>query len=115
MPKVAAGMNAMEKIVFSNTLTHADWENTRVVSGDAVKKMRALKRGRGKPMVILGSGTLVAALAQVGLIDAYQLVTVPVVLGAGRTLFEQVDTLALKRKSTREFKNGNVVSVYVPR
>jgi len=64
-------------------------------------------------MVILGSGTIVSQLTQAGLIDEYQLVVDPVVLGEGRTLFEGVkDKLSLKRTNARMFGNGNVVLTY---
>jgi dihydrofolate reductase len=66
-------------------------------------------------MVILGSGSIVAPLAQAGLIDSYQFVIVPVVLGKGRTLFDGLeDRLRLARTSERAFKNGNVVVGYEP-
>jgi dihydrofolate reductase len=64
-------------------------------------------------MVILGSGSIVSQLTQARLIDAYQFVIVPVVLGQGRTLFEGMPApLRLERTSERAFKNGNVVVSY---
>jgi dihydrofolate reductase len=67
-------------------------------------------------MVILGSGSIVAPLAQAGLIDSYQFVMVPVVLGQGRTMFQGVEgQLRLARTSERAFKNGNVVVGYEPK
>jgi len=66
-------------------------------------------------MVIMGSGNIIAQLAPHGLIDEYQVVVVPVVLGSGRTMFEGIeDKLNLKLTKTREFKNGNVFSCYEP-
>jgi dihydrofolate reductase len=66
-------------------------------------------------MAILGSGTVVSQLAQAGLIDEFQLVVTPIVLGQGRTLFEGVkEKLALKLVKTRAFGNGNVVLSYEP-
>ena len=63
---------------------------------------------------MLGSGTIVAQLAQAGLVDRYQLIMNPLVLGKGRTLFEGVKKqLALKLTDTRRFKNGNVLLTYV--
>jgi dihydrofolate reductase len=65
--------------------------------------------------VILGSGSLVSQLTAARLIDEYQLVVNPIVLGAGRTLFETVaDRVRLKVTRTRSFANGNVVSWYEP-
>jgi dihydrofolate reductase len=114
MPDVAKGMNAMTKIVFSRSMKKAEWSNTKLMKGDLVAEVGKLKKG-GQDMVILGSGTLVSQLTQARLIDEYQLVVVPVVLGKGRTLFEGVaDRLILKRTSTRTFKNGNVVLSYEP-
>jgi dihydrofolate reductase len=60
-------------------------------------------------MVILGSRNLVLQLAQEGLIDAYQVVVNPTVLGKGRTMFDGVkERLNLKLTKTRAFGNGNV-------
>jgi dihydrofolate reductase len=113
MPEVAAGMNRMQKIVFSRTLQRADWSNTRLIKDDPAAAMGALKAEEGPDMVILGSGTIVAQLAQAKLIDAYQFAIVPIVLGAGRTLFEGVDRATLKLTDTRAFKNGKIVASYV--
>ena len=64
----------------------------------------------------LGSGSLVAQLAQAGLIDAYQFVVVPVVLGADRTMFEGVTSQpTLRPTKTPTFGNGNVVWWYEKR
>jgi len=66
-------------------------------------------------MVIMGSGTIVSQLAQAGLIDEFQIVVNPIVLGKGRTMFEGVkDRLNFKRTSTRTFGNGNTVLCYEP-
>lgn len=113
MPSVAAAMTRSEKIVFSKTLRKPTWENTRVVKGAAAKIMSGLKAEKGPDMVILGSGTLVAALTEAGLVDAYTLVVNPIVLGAGRTLFEGVERRPeLALENARTFKNGNVVLSY---
>lgn len=115
LPDVAAGMNAMRKIVFSRTLDTAGWHNTTVLKGDPATEVRELKRQPGPDMVILGSGSLVSQLTAARLIDEYQIVLNPVVLGAGRTLFERVpDRVRLELTRTRSFQNGNVVLWYEP-
>jgi dihydrofolate reductase len=112
MPDVAKAMNSMTKIVFSRSMKKASWSNTKLVKGDLVPEVRKLKKG-DQDMVIMGSGTIVSQLTQARLIDEYQLVVVPIVLGKGRTMFEGVkDRLTLKRTKTRTFKNGNVVLSY---
>ena len=66
-------------------------------------------------MAILGSGSIVAQLADVGLIDEFQMVVNPVVLGSGRTMFDGVGhKLDLKQIKTRVFGNGNVLLCYEP-
>lgn len=115
LPAVAAGMNAMRKYVASRTLATAAWQNTTVLSGDLVTEVRALKQQPGSDIVIIGSGSLVSQLTAARLIDLYQLVFVPVVLGQGRTLFETIPGRHdLKRTDSRSFKNGNVVTWYEP-
>jgi len=112
MPAVAAGMNRMPKIVFSRTLERADWNNTTLLR-DLVPGVRKLKSEAGPDMVILGSGSTVAQLAQEGLIDEYQLVLNPIALGNGRTLFADIrEPLHLKLTKSRTFGNGKVVLWY---
>jgi dihydrofolate reductase len=113
MPDVARGMNRMRKTVFSRTLDKPAWENTRVVKGDLPTEVRRMKSEPGPGIVILGSGQIVAQLTQAGLVDEYQIVIVPIVLGKGRALFEGVTGKPrLKLTKTRAFGNGNVVAWY---
>ena len=112
-PEVAEGMNKLPKVVFSRTMDKADWENTRVMKGDLAAEVSKLKEETGDGLVILGSGSIVSQLTQAGLIDEYQLVLNPIVLGKGRTLFEGVkEKLRLTLTETRSFKNGNVLLSY---
>jgi len=112
-PQVAARMNSAEKMVVSNSLTNATWTNTRVIHGDPAEEVRKLKQELGQDIVMFGSGRLVATLAEEGLIDEYQIVVNPIVLGSGRTMFEGVKKrVALKLAKTRAFGNGNVVLWY---
>jgi dihydrofolate reductase len=114
MPDVAKAMNEMTKIVFSRSMKKAEWSNTKLMKGDLATEVRKLKKG-DQDIVIMGSGTIVSQLTQARLIDEYQLVVNPIVLGKGRTMFEGVkDKLTLKRTKTRNFKNGNVVLTYEP-
>ncbi len=114
-PVVAERMNALAKIVFSRTLKTATWNNTRLVAEDPVTAIRRLKQETGEDMAMFGSGTIVAQLAPAGLIDEYQVVVKPVILGSGRTMFEGVPgPLWLKRTKVRSFANGNVVAWYAP-
>ncbi|HEU0047455.1 MAG TPA: dihydrofolate reductase family protein [Nitrososphaera sp.] len=114
-PVVAEGMNNMPKIVFSRTLDHASWNNTTVVKGDLVSEVRKMKQQSGNGMAILGSGSIVAQLAPAGLIDEYQVVINPIILGKGRTMFDGVkEQLNLKLTKTRSFKSGKLYVCYEP-
>jgi dihydrofolate reductase len=115
-PIVAEQMNDLPKVVFSRTLDHASWHNTRLVQGDPAAEVRRMKQELGMDIVILGSGTIVAQLTQEHLIDEYQVVVIPIVLGQGRTMFQGIqERLPLKLTKTRTFDNGNVLLCYEPR
>ena len=115
MPAVAEGMNNMPKVVFSRTLEKASWKNTTLVKGDIAAEVRKMKNETGPGMAILGSGSIVSQLAQAGVIDEFQIVVNPIVLGKGKTLFEGVkEKLKVKLIKTRAFGNGNVVLSYEP-
>ncbi len=115
MPTVAKTMNDSPKIVFSRTLDKADWKNTTILNTDPADEVRRLKNGSGKDFVIFGSGTIVSQLAQNRLIDEYQFIVNPVVLGKGRTMFDGMATkLPLNLVDSRAFKNGNVWLRYLP-
>ncbi|MGO4711782.1 dihydrofolate reductase family protein [Bradyrhizobium sp. 2TAF24] len=114
-PVVAERINAQQKVVFSRTLSQVSWQNTALLKGDLATEISTLKRQAGPDLVVLGSGRLVAQLAAARLVDEYQLVMVPVVLGAGRTLFEGLpERLGLQLLSSRTFGNGNVFLRYAP-
>jgi dihydrofolate reductase len=114
-PKVAERMNSMTKFVFSRTLDKAPWSNTRIVKGDIVTEVRKMKQEPGPGIAILGSGSVVAQLAPHRLIDEYQVVVNPVVLGQGKTMFDGMKgPLSLKLLKTRTFRNGKVFLCYEP-
>ena len=116
MPEVAKQMNNLPKVVFSRTMEKAEWNNTTLVKGDIAGEVRRMKQAPGPGMVIMGSGTIVAQLATEGVIDEFQLVVYPVVLGRGRTMFEGVSRkLGMRLLSSRTFKNGVEVLCYEPR
>jgi dihydrofolate reductase len=115
MPEVAEGMNNSQKIVFSNTLTTAEWNNTQIVSGDSISYIRQLKQQPGNDITILGSGSLVKQFAEAGLIDEYKLMINPVALGSGTPIFNGINSnLNLELTDMRRFKSGVVLLCYKP-
>ena len=114
-PAVTAGMNNNPKIVFSRTLQKAEWNNTRLIKDNLFEEIKKLKQRPGNDMTILGSGTIVTQLAEQGLVDEFQIMLNPVVLGNGTTLFNGTNRkLDLKLKTSRIFKSGNVLLCYEP-
>jgi len=114
-PVVAERMNHLAKIVFSRTLETAPWNNTKLVKGDIADEVRRMKTEPGERLTILGSGSIVAQLAPEGLIDEYQIVVNPVVLGAGKTMFDGVPgKLDLTLTKSRQFANGKALLSYEP-
>ncbi|HEX7669552.1 MAG TPA: dihydrofolate reductase family protein [Polyangiaceae bacterium] len=114
-PVVAERMNALPKVVFSRTLENASWNNTKLVKNEIVAEVRKMKEEPGADLVIFGSGTIVAQFTDAGLIDEYQLVVNPLVLGGGKSMFHGVKTRQpLRRTKTRTFENGNVLLCYEP-
>ncbi len=111
-------MNTTPKIVFSKTLDKAEWgkwKNARVVRNHVAEEVTKLKQLPGKDMVIYGSANLVQGFTQLGLIDEYQLLVHPLVLGSGKRLWGELKhPVNLKLLRTEAFKNGVVVLYYEP-
>ena len=117
-PIIADRMNKQTKIVFSRTLDKVEWgqwNNARLIKGDLGEEVTKLKQQPGKDMMIFGSGQIVSALTQLGLIDEYRIFLNPVVLGSGKSMFEGVSkTVKLKLLGSKTFKSGVVALTYVP-
>jgi dihydrofolate reductase len=112
-PQVAKAMNKMTKYVFSKSRDELDWENSKLMKGDLIAEVKKLKSEPGPDIMIFGSGTIISQLTDAGLIDEYQIVVHPIVLGNGRTMFDGIkNNLRLKRTNSREFKNGILMGWY---
>ena len=115
---IADRLNALPKLVFSNTLTEAPWgawPPARVVRGDAVDEIRRLKAEDGKHRVLWGSLSLAQAVIAAGLVDEYHLQVCPTLVGASRRLFPDRDGYArLRRVGVRSYDTGVVFLHYEP-
>jgi dihydrofolate reductase len=109
---VTGQMNGTQKYVVSTTLEKAGWENSTVVSGDVKAELLELKQGR--QLGVTGSATLVRWLLQEGLIDELHLLVHPVVVGAGKRLFEPGEKIQLRLIDSTAFSTGVLHLVYGP-
>jgi dihydrofolate reductase len=114
MVPFARTIDAAKKYVVSSTLDRVDW-NAELVRGDLGKAVQQLKRESGKGLFV-GGVKLPLALAELGLIDEYELVVQPILAGHGPTLFAGLSKpIDLKLVSRREFGSGAVAMRYVLR
>jgi dihydrofolate reductase len=98
------------KVVFSRTLKEAGW-NTRVTA-DLEGTVRQLRAEEGKDVMLTGGAQLPAALAALDLIDEYQIVVHPVVLGGGKRVFPIQERFNFTLADTRAFDNRSVLLSY---
>jgi dihydrofolate reductase len=111
MEPFARTIDAAKKYVVSSTLERVDW-NAELVRGDPVTAVEQLKREPGKGLLV-GGVTLPLALAELGLIDEYELVVHPRIAGHGPTLFAGLSKrIDLRLVSRLEFGSGAVAMRY---
>ncbi len=110
-------LNNTQKYVASTTLAEPlPWSNSTLLKGDAAEAVARLKEQPGKDMVVLGSGELVQSLMRRNLVDRYQLLIHPLVLGSGRRLFPDGGAFAaLRLVDTVTTTTGVVIATYQPR
>jgi dihydrofolate reductase len=112
----ARKLNAMRKVVFSTTLSSADWNNSTLVREITPEAIEKMKQEPGRDMLIYGSASLVSALTNHGLIDEYQLLVHPVILGGGKPLFQDITSKQqLELVKTKPFSSGVMGLYYRPR
>jgi len=103
--------NTMPKVVVSTTLQDPAWNNTIVVRD--LDGVRALKETDGGPIQVAGSATLAQSLHKAGLVDQWNLMVFPVILGSGKRLFpvDAEDKQRLVLRETRSYANGVQLNV----
>ena len=110
-------LNGMSKVVFSSTLTEPlDWANTRLVTGDAVEAVRAMKEDSRIEMHTLGSVSMCRSLIMAELVDRFRVVVFPVVTGAtGQDrIYDGYPDIRLDLVESRTFDGGLQLLEYVP-
>jgi len=118
-PHMAKVMNESPKLVISKTLAGVDeqpnWKNIKLLRELNEGEIGQLKRQTSGSITILGSGSIIQQLANMNLIDEYELALVPIVLGNGKQLLKNVKTTEMKLLESRSFNNGLVLLRYRPR
>jgi dihydrofolate reductase len=107
---------AMTKYVASRSLTEVTW-NATLLGSDVVAAIEQLKAQPGKDLIKYGTSRLDATLFGAGLVDELRVWIMPVVVGSGQRIFEEVETSSLKLTLTdiHKLRNGSVVLTYVPK
>lgn len=106
-------MNGMNKIVFSSTVGNVEWNNSRLSTKELVEQVTELKKEEGKNIMIIGSASIVQSLTEAKLIDEYKFLLFPVILAAGKLLFNKLSTeVNLKLIHSKAYKNGVLILTY---
>jgi dihydrofolate reductase len=111
-----AVLDRAQKYVASHTLTEPlPWQNSTLLSGDAVEAVARLKAESAQNIGVLGSGELLRSLIPAGLVDEYVLVIHPLILGGGRRMFADDGAYAaLRLVDSVTTTTGVVIATYRP-
>jgi dihydrofolate reductase len=114
--EAADRMNSLPKYVASRTLTETTW-NATLLEGDVAEAVAGLKEQQGGTILKWGTGELDRTLVEHGLVDEFHFWYFPVIVGAGKHLFEGAgfDTTHLQLADITRFDSGIAVHVYVPK
>jgi dihydrofolate reductase len=110
-------MNEKPKAIFSHTLEKADWGPAEIFGGDLSAAIADLKaRDDEGTILVHGGPDFAKALTRAGLVDEYQLSTVPIAIGAGHSPFAELDAhLKLEVVEEERFRSGALLQTFVPR
>jgi len=114
---IATAMNEKPKAVFSHTLAQADWGPAEICSGDLAQEIARLT-ARDEPGTVLvhGGPSFAKAVTRLGLVDEYQLMTVPIAIGAGHGPFAELGGhLKLEVVDEERFRSGALGQILVPK
>ncbi|TMC84692.1 MAG: dihydrofolate reductase [Chloroflexi bacterium] len=100
---------------FSRTLESVEWNNSTLRKEVVPEEIEQLKQEPGRDMLIYGSASIIQTLTNHGLIDEYQVLVHPVILGGGKPLFQNIQhQVKLKLVNTKTHPSGVVVLSYQP-
>jgi dihydrofolate reductase len=112
---MAVWINEATKVVVSRTRKEVTWTNSRLLHEFDPREIEAMKGQPGSDIMIFGSGSIVSQLTPHRLIDEYQFVVSPILLGSGRALLADVSkSLSVNLLEARPYPSGNVMLRYAP-
>jgi len=110
---IANGLNVLPKYVASTTLTSVEWENSSLLEGDVAQAVSELKARDGGELQVHGSANLIQTLNEHGLVDEYNVLTFPVIVGGGKRLFESgAKPAGLEPVSSTKTPSGVTIDVW---
>jgi dihydrofolate reductase len=114
---IATAMNEKPKAVFSRTLEKAEWGPAEIFGGDLSAEIADLKaRDEEGTVLVHGGPDFAKSLTRLGLVDEYQLSTIPIAIGAGHSPFADLDEhLKLDVVEEERFRSGALAQVLVPK
>lgn len=111
--EMAVWINESAKVVFSRSRKDVTWKNSRLVPELSRQAVEEIRGGPGKDIILFGSGSVASQLAEQGLIDEYDFVVSPVLLGQGRALLSGMpQPRRLELRDSRRFESGVVLQRY---
>ena len=105
-------MNGMPKYVVSKTLNKLEWNNSHLIKDNLVAEITKLKQQPGGDILIAGSARLINSLVPQQLVDEYRLLVYPIVLGSGKRLFQDDNTVKLNLVESKSFSTGVMALTY---
>lgn len=113
MHAFAKWISESTKYVVSSTLRDPGWQNTRILRDIGPREVEAIRGESPSDVMIFGSGTVVSRLTELALIDEYQLIVNPTLLGDGKPMFAKLThRVALALLEATAYPNGNVMLRY---
>lgn len=106
-------LHDIPKVVFSRKLKTSKWDNATIVKGDITEQIKALKKKKGKDIIVYGGDSLVSSLIGDALIDELYLLVNPVAIGSGKPIFNPLkNNVQLRLKKCKPFPCGVILLYY---
>ncbi len=104
-------MNLADKLVISNSLSQTNWENSQLLPNDWLEEIKKCKENTN--ITLLGSGSILKQLAEADLIDQFQFLIDPIVIGNGSSIFKDImNPIHFNLLDSKIFRDGSILITY---